>query len=312
MKRLLHALSIGIVLLLACACSPDSPKKTESAPVEPAPAASAPAMATPYGANKAAGATFVHDGVTLYYETYGEGTPLLLVHGNGGSIGTLGAQIEHFKTKYKVIAMDSRDHGRSGDSAEPITYEKMTEDLAALLVHLQTGPVDVVGWSDGGIEALLLGLRHPDKVKKIVSMAANLNPGPDAFDPEVTALIKSMMELSEAAQKTPEGKRQLKVVGMMLKEPNISPALLGQVKAPTLVLASDHDLVRLEHILTIYKSLPNAELAIFPNRTHLIPYDDPEMFNSTVDHFLATPYRKIDLVPETMASFEKLLSGLAK
>lgn len=305
MKRLLCASSIGIVLLLACACSPDTPKKSEPASVETAPA-------IPYGANTAAGATFVHDGVTLYYETYGEGPPLLLVHGNGASIGTLAAQIEHYKAKYKVIAMDSRDQGRSSDSAEPITYEKMTEDLAALLDHLQTGPVDVVGWSDGGIEALLLGLRHPDKVKKIVSMAANLNPGPDAFDPEVKALIKSMMDIPEAARKTPEGKRQLKVVGMMLKEPNIPPSLLAQVKAPTLVLASDNDLVRLEHIVTIYRSLPNAELAIFPNRTHLVPYDDPEMFNTTIDRFLTAPYRKIDRIPATMASFEKVISGLAK
>jgi pimeloyl-ACP methyl ester carboxylesterase len=312
MKLLLKATSISLALLLACSCSPDAPKKTEPAPAATPPAASVPAAAIPYGANKAVGATFVHDGVTLYYETYGEGPPLLLVHGNGSSIGTLAAQIEHFKAKYKVIAMDSRDQGRSSDSAEPITYEKMTEDLAALLDHLQTGPVDVVGWSDGGIEALLLGVRHPDKVKKIVSMAANLNPGPDAFDPEVSALLKTLMDIPEAARKTPEGKRQLKVVGMMMKEPNIPPGLLGDVKSPTLVLASDHDLIRLEHIVTIYKSLPNAELAIFPNRTHLVPYDDPELFNTTIDRFLSTPYRKIDRIPETMASFEKLMSGLAK
>lgn len=312
MKLLLKATSISIALLLASACSPDTPKKQEPAPVEAAPAAPAIPAAIPYGANKAVGATFVHDGVTLYYETYGEGPPLLLVHGNGGSLGGLAAQIEHFKSKYKVIAMDSRDQGRSSDSAKPITYEKMTDDLAALLDHLRTGPVDVVGWSDGGIEALLLGLRHPDKVKKIVSMAANLNPGPDAFDPEVKSLIKSMMDIPEAARKTPEGKRLLKVVGMMLKEPNISPALLGQVKAPTLVLAADNDLVRLEHMVTIYRSLPNAELAILPNSTHLVPYDDPELFNTTIDRFLSTPYRKIDRIPETMASFEKLMSGLAK
>ena len=153
---------------------------------------------------------------------------------------------------------------------------------------------------------------HPDKVKKIVSMTPNLTPGPDAIDPEVAALFKSLMDIPEAARKTPEGKRQLKLVGMMLKEPNISPALLGQVKAPTLVLAGDHDLVRLEHILTIYKSLPNAELAIFPNSTHLVPYDNPELFNTTIDRFLATPYRKLDRVPETMKSIEKMFSGLPK
>ncbi len=78
------------------------------------------------------------------------------------------------------------------------------------------------------LEALLLGVRHPDKVKKIVSMAANLNPGPEAFDPEIDALIKSMMELPDEAKNTPEGKRQLKVVGMMLKQPNIPPAMLAR------------------------------------------------------------------------------------
>jgi pimeloyl-ACP methyl ester carboxylesterase len=309
MKRLLSGASFALAFILASACTPEPAKSAASAA---APAASTPVAAIPYGANKEAGATFVHDGVTLYYESYGQGEPLLLVHGNGGSIGMMSAQIEHFKPHYKVIAMDSRDQGRSSDSAGAITYEKMTDDLAALIDHLKTGPVDVVGWSDGGIEALLLGVRHPDKVKKIVSMAANLNSGSDAFDPEIDALIKSMMELPDDVKNTPAGKRQLKVVGMMLKEPNILPALLGKITAPTLVLAGDHDLIRLEHILTIYRSLPNAQLAIFPNSTHMIPYDDPQMFNSTVERFLSTPFNKKDRIPETMASFEKLMAGLAK
>ncbi len=87
--------------------------------------------------------------------------------------------------------------------------------------------------------------------------------------------------------------------------------VLAKVTAPTLVLASDNDLVRLEHIVPIYRSLPNAQLAIFPNRTHMIPYDDPEQFNSTVDRFLATPFKKIDLIPETMRLFERMMTGLA-
>ena len=298
MKRLLSAVSFAAALVLAVACAPRETKTAE-------------ALTIPYGANRDVGATFVHDGVTLYYETYGKGEPLLLVHGNGGSIGTLAAQIDHFKPKYRVIAMDSRDQGRSADSQESITYEKMTDDLAALIDHLKLGPVDVVGWSDGGIEALLLGVRHPAKVKKIVSMAANLNPSPEAFDPEVGAMVKSMMELPDEARSTPEGRRQLKVVGMMLKEPDIPPAMLAKVAAPTLVLASDHDLIRIEHIVTIYRSLPNAQLAIFPNRTHMIPYDDPEQFNGIVEHFLATPFKKIDLIPQTMGSFEKMTTGLA-
>ena len=89
---------------------------------------------------------------------------------------TLAPKSHHFRTLYKVIAMDSRDQGKSGDSPDTLTYEKMTDDLAALLDHLKTGPVNVLGWSDGGIEALLLGIRHPAKVKQIAAMAANLNP----------------------------------------------------------------------------------------------------------------------------------------
>ena len=123
------------------------------------------------------------------------------MHGNGGSIADLEAQIDHFRKRYKVIAMDSRDQGKSGDSPDKITYEKMTDDLAALLDHLKTGPVNVLGWSDGGIEALLLGIRHPAKVKKIAAMAANLNPSEDALHPESSPLIKSMMDSIPAAAK---------------------------------------------------------------------------------------------------------------
>ena len=205
MKRVLSAASFAAALVLTAACSPG-----ETGTAEPAVSvATAPAAAIPYGANKDTGATFVHDGVTFYYETYGKGEPLLLVHGNGGSIGSMAAQIEFFKTHAKVIAMDSRDHGRSADSQDPITYEKMTDDLAALIDHLELGPVDVVGWSDGGIEALLLGVRHPAKVRKLVSMAANLNPSTKAIYEETDALVRSMLaEMPEAVRNTPEGKRQ--------------------------------------------------------------------------------------------------------
>lgn len=209
--------------------------------------------------------------------------------------------------------MDSRDHGRSADSNGPINYETMTDDLAALIDHLALGPVDVVGWSDGGIEALLLGLRHPTKVRKLVSMAANLNPGTTAIYEETDALVKQMLkDMPEADRQSPEGKRAIKVTSMMLKEPHIDAAQLARVSAPTLVLAADHDLIRTEHIVEIYTHLPNAQLAIFPDSTHMVPFDNPELFNSTVERFLAAPFVKKDRIPDTMKSYEKLVSGLAK
>lgn len=297
----LSARACAIVLALAAGAV------TEARAAAPAPAA----YATPYGANKAAAGTFVHDGVTLYYETYGEGEPLLLVHGNGASIGSLSAQIEFFRTHRRVIVMDSRDQGRSSDSPDALTYEKMTDDLSALLDHLHTGPVDVLGWSDGGIEALLMGMRHPTQVRRLVAMAANLNP--EAIYPETDKLAKEMLaSIPAEARKTPQGRRDVKVGTILLTEPHISLEQLKAVTAPTLILSSDHDLIRLDHTVAIYEALPNAELAVFPNSTHLVPYDDPQMFNATVERFLSTPFKKRDRIPDTMASFEKMMAGMAK
>jgi len=260
-----------------------------------------------YGANPAAAHTFTHDGIKFYYEVYGAGEPLLVVHGNGGSIADLSSQIGHFRKRYKVIAMDSRDQGKSGDSKDKLTYEKMADDLAALLDHLKVGPVNVLGWSDGGIEALLLGIRHPNKVKKIVAMAANLNPSESAIYPEVLSLVKSMLDAVPTADRiTPRGRRELKVTGMMLEEPNIDVKTLEAITAPTLVLASDHDVIRDEHTVEIYRHIQNSQLAIFPNATHMIPFDDPASFNATVERFLRTPFVKRDRIGDTMKSLLKL------
>ena len=266
-----------------------------------------------YGDNAAAGRTFVHDGVRLYFEIYGTGEPLLLVHGNGGSIADMRLQIDHFMRRYQVIAMDSRDQGKSADSPDKITYEKMTDDLAALIDHLKLGPVNVIGWSDGGIEALLLGVRHPQKVKKIVSMAANLNPSEQAIYPEVLGLVKSMLDAIPAeARQTPQGRREAKVTGMMLEEPHIELKTLAAITAPTLVIAGDHDLIRDEHTVAIYQQIPNSQLAILPNATHMAPYDDPATFNAVVERFLRTAFVKKDRIGHTMTSFEKMRAPLAK
>ncbi|RYG33317.1 MAG: alpha/beta hydrolase, partial [Burkholderiales bacterium] len=261
--------SLAMALAIA-ACSPAAPPVVETpAPVE----ATAPAAKVPYGANQSASGTFTHDGVTFYYETYGEGEPLLLVHGNGSSIGGFGAQIDAFKGKYKVIAMDSREQGKSGSSDKPITYEQMADDLAALLDHLKIASTDVIGWSDGGIEGLLLAMRHPDKVKKLVAMAANLNPSLEAIYPETEAMAKAMSASFPADQKdTPEGKRFLKTTSLLLSQPHIDPKALNKITAPTLIISGDQDVIRLEHTVQIYNNIPNANLAVLPNNTHMAPY----------------------------------------
>ena len=272
--------------------------------------AAAPALPI-YGEHTPAGHTFVHDGVQLYYEVHGTGEPLLLVHGNGADIGGFRQQIEYFRAHYTVVAMDSRDQGRSADSRVPLTYERMADDLAALIEHLKLGPMSVVGWSDGGIEALLLGMRHPDKVTKLVAMAANLDPG--GVVPELVSLLSSSPGALESSANAPTAeaktalqRRTRKVAAIMLAEPHIDPAALGTITAPTLVIAGDHDLIRDEHTLLIFHHLPNSQLAIIPGATHLVPYDDAPLFNGIVARFLNTPFVQRDRVNDAMASLERL------
>ncbi|HWY61119.1 MAG TPA: alpha/beta hydrolase [Rhizomicrobium sp.] len=253
-----------------------------------------------YGSNPAASSYFEHDGVKLYYEVYGKGQPLLLIHGNGGDIWSMKYQINYFRKQYQVIAMDSRDHGRSGDTNGPLTFEAMTDDLAALLDHLHTGPVLVLGWSDGGIEALLLGMRHPGKVMKIAAMAANLDP--EGIAPE---FLKQQMALPNA-DPAHAPTRAERVTELYRKEPHIKLDALGAITAPTLVLASDHDFIADGHTLEIYHNLPNAQLAIFPDATHMIPVDDPTRFNTSVERFFHMPFVKKDRVLDMIKSLHRL------
>ncbi len=115
-----------------------------------------------------------------------------------------------------------------------------------------------------------------------------------------------------AERNTPQGRRELKVTGMMFEEPNISPKMLESITAPTLVLAADHDLIRDEHTVDIYHHIPNAQLVIFPNATHMIPFDDPATFNATVDRCFRTPFVKIDRVNDFGRSLEKMRASQAR
>ncbi|HQT92513.1 MAG TPA: alpha/beta hydrolase, partial [Candidatus Kryptobacter bacterium] len=140
-----------------------------------------------YGSNPNAGHYAHVNGIQLYYETYGTGHPLLLMHGNGGSIYDLRYQIQEFAMHFEVIAVDSRAQGRSTDSDAELTFTLMASDMAALLDSLDIDSAYVVGWSDGAIVGLKLALDFPGKVAKLVADGAN-------FVPDSTALPEDMLE----------------------------------------------------------------------------------------------------------------------
>src|ERR1051326_708144 len=118
----------------------------------------------PYGDNKTVGKYYEVRGFKMYCEVYGQGQPVLIIHGNGGSISNFAQQIPYFSKKYKVIIADSRNQGKSTDTGDSLTYEMMADDYAALLDVMKIDSAYVIGWSDGGINGLLLAVRHPEKV----------------------------------------------------------------------------------------------------------------------------------------------------
>src|SRR5271154_110429 len=143
----------------------------------------------PYGNNPAAGKYYDIRGFKMYCETYGEGQPVLIIHGNGGSINNFVYQIPYFSQKYKVIIADSRAQGKSKDDGDSLSYEMMADDYAALLSALKIDSAFVIGWSDGGINGLLLAIRHPEKVKKLAVTGANLVPDTTAVPQEVWDMV---------------------------------------------------------------------------------------------------------------------------
>ena len=126
-------------------------------------------------------------------------------------------------------------------------------------------------------------------------------------------MARSMLDSIPPDQKnTPEGRRAIKVTSMMFEEPNIALTALEAITAPTLVLASDHDLINDLHTLDIFHHVPNSQLCIFPNATHMVPYDDPALFNATVERFFRTPFVKRDRIKDFLTSYEAMTASLQK
>ncbi len=235
-------------------------------------------------------------GFKMYVETYGKGEPILMVHGNGGDINNFVFQIAHFSKNHLVIVPESRAQGKSVDRTDSLSYEMMADDLSDLLKQLKVEKADVIGWSDGGINALLLAKRHPEQVKKLAITGANLWPDETALEPDEWANMQKGFHEIEAKVKSGKANAadslSYKLQKLMAQNPHISNADLSQIKAPTLVIGGDHDMIRPEHTLAIFRGLPNAELWILPNSGHATLWSFDKEFNAKVDVFFTSEFKK--------------------
>lgn len=248
-----------------------------------------------YGENSAAGHYLNTRGIRLYYETYGEGTPLLLLHINGGSIANFSNQIPYFATRYHVIAVDTRAHGKSVDPGDSLTFEQMADDFNALLDSLHVDSCDVIGWSDGGISGLQLAIRHPEKVKKLVVSGPNIFPDTTGLVPFIYHYLERSADSLKQKPQTPEVKNQLKIIELDLKEPqHMTLDQLTTIHCPTLVMGGDHDGIPSYHLWLISQHIPQSYLWIVPNSGHSVAIFKKDQFNAAVGDFLENPYRKIE------------------
>jgi pimeloyl-ACP methyl ester carboxylesterase len=249
----------------------------------------------PYGNNIQAGNFIAVNGVRLYYEIYGEGSPLVLIHGNGGNIAYMKPQIEYFSKSYKVIVVDCRGRGKSELGKDSLTYIQMTKDIISLLNSLHLDSTYVIGRSDGGIIALLMAIYYPDKVKKVAAFGANLTPDTTALYPfyyRQVILERKQADEMIARNDTSQNWHLTQQRNRLMEfQPHISAVDLHKIKCPVLILSCDRDLIPEEHTLFIYRNIPEANLCIFPGENHYITKNNPDLFNTTVAKYFLQPFK---------------------
>ncbi|MBQ4820154.1 alpha/beta hydrolase [Aquimarina sp. MMG016] len=249
---------------------------------------------TPYGDNKTVGKYAEINDAKIYYEEYGKGEPLLLIHGNGANIKSMQYQIEYFKNKYRVIIADSRGHGKSELKTDSLTYTQITKDWDALVNHLKLDSLNIIGWSDGGIIGLKMGISKRSKIKKIITMGANLRPDTTAVNswaPE--SVRKDILKSKQMIAKGDTSKNwqlELQLDEMLVYQPNISRSDLKKINASVLIMVGDRDIIKNEHAVEMFNNLSKGQLCIMPGINHGAPRNNPLIFNEIANRFLTESF----------------------
>lgn len=222
--------------------------------------------------------------ISLYCQEQGAGAPLLLLHGNGEDGTYFVHQMDAFAQHYRVIAVDTRGHGKSPRGTASFTIRQFAEDLLDFMDALHLEKAHILGFSDGGNIALTFALRYPERVDRLILNGANLNPAGVKASVQIPIVvgfhIASLFRNEKARQ-------HAALLGLMVKEPNFSPADLAKLTVPTLVIAGTKDMIQEKHTRLIADSIPNARLVLLSG-DHFVANKNPEAFNRAVLVFLQT------------------------
>ena len=224
------------------------------------------------------------NGRRVYYEVHGHGRPLLLLHGGDSGGHSFARQMASFARHHEIIVPDQVGQGRTPDVPGPLTYTGMMQDTVELLHKLNIQEADVVGFSDGGILALMLAVHHPELTRRLAISGVNF--APDGLTSDTLDELRAAMP--EGKPKTIDEKlEQLWLNSPTEKELNLK--LLASIEDPVLVMSGDRDVITLEHTITIYRTIPNAELFVLPGTDHGTFDTRPGLVNPVVLNFLDGP-----------------------
>jgi len=222
--------------------------------------------------------------IKLSYTEKGEGFPLILLHGNGENGEYFVRQTEYFSANYRVIAVDTRGHGKSPRGTAPFSIRQFAEDLRCFMDELNIEKANILGFSDGGNIAMLFALKYPERVERLILNGANLNAKGVKFSVQLPIEIGYRIA-SLFAKKSDGAKKNAEMLGLMVNDPNVEAAELAKIKARTLVIAGTKDMIKDKHTKLIYHSLPNAKLVILEG-DHFIANKQAADFNREIKAFL--------------------------
>jgi pimeloyl-ACP methyl ester carboxylesterase len=248
---------------------------------------------TPYGVNDNAGHYVQAKDAKIYYEVYGKGQPIVLLHGGlFGSTVEMTDFIDRLQQDFQVIAISTRGHGKSSLGTEPLTLEQRANDAMAVINAVTKDSVMVIGFSDGGYTAYQLGAMFPNRIKKMVVMGAGeLYPGLRAFNftaKQAIDLDKAYWEQQLKLMPEPERLEEMFAqVANCYNKARVGKALLGTIKCPVLVLAGDHDQGNtVEHVVNAARMIPKHQISIIPNTTHTVFLENFAAVWASIEPFL--------------------------
>jgi len=254
-----------------------------------------------YGNNPSAGHYLaMADSTKIYYEVYGKGRPVVLLHGAlYGDISEFSGIIPVLSKKFRVIAIELRGHAKSEIGHQPFTYTLLADDALTIIQHLTKDSVILIGFSSGAVTALTLTIAHPGLVRKLVYAGGNLSPQdtrPEMLESQKTVTGDSIVHdnpgfVQERKRLMPQPERWNEFITYLknawLTLPPADSTQLRKIACPVLIVGGDRDQVNgIESFLKQYQLIPNSSLAIIPNSDHIIFHNRPDLMERLIMAFV--------------------------